>query len=322
MYPQRPPGWAEPTGFYNYYQPSSSSPHYWRKVLTYNALVSLALLGIFMAINFKASKLVAYQSSVTTSVAAAAPAPEETSPKQPAVAQVPDFSPRLQAVLNQWAASHPGQQWSVAVQGLKGNASVASLNQNSSFNSASIYKLFLTYPLFKYYSLDSLSGNFVSVEGKQRSLKDCADSMLKVSDNPCGIAIGNKLGLARSNKLLKQLGLASTNINNAKGPVTTASDTSLFLQKLYGGQLMDARSRDYVLNLLRQQVFRDGIPTGCTGCTVADKTGELDSLKHDVGIVEYSGGAYGLSIFSSGASFGQIAQLTSQIHSVMSQPAR
>jgi hypothetical protein len=54
---------------------------------------------------------------------------------------------------------------------------------------------------------------------------------------------------------------------------------------------------------------------------VADKIGDLGYVRHDAGIVEHAGGAYILVIFTSGASYGQIAQLTSQIQTIMSQPA-
>jgi hypothetical protein len=325
MYPNRQYGWAGPSS--NYAQSavaSHASTPFWRSTIVYFALIATVLTVTTAAVGALASKQAVYQPSLNSQTEVApAPTPEPSLASVPAVAPTSpaglDKSAQLQAVLDAWAKSHSSQQWSVVVQGLRADPSNASILANSPFNTASVYKLFLMYPLFQSYSLDSLSNNFVTVDGRGSvSLKNCVELMIKNSDNPCGEAVGKRLGWAKANKMLKNLGLKSTNLNNPNGISTTAGDTALFLEKLYAGQVLTAENQQYVLGLMQQQRYRSGIPAGCPGCTVSDKTGDIGVARHDAGIVQYSGGTYVLSIFTNGASYSQIAQLTRQIQAVIS----
>jgi beta-lactamase class A len=247
--------------------------------------------------------------------------PEKSAPVAPApIKQVTNSSQQLQTLLNEWSQAHSSQRWSVSVSGLGDDSSSASLNPNTAFPTASIFKLFLTYQLFKTYSMADLDKVNLSVKDRgTQSLKTCVELMLRVSDNACGEAIGNKLGWNKTTRQLKALGLPSTNLNNPSGPASTAADAALFLQKLYAGQLFDSSAQQYVMSLLQQQKFRGGIPAGCASCTVANKTGDLDFVRHDVGIVQYSGGVYVLAIFTNGASYNQIAELSAKIQAIMMQ---
>jgi len=237
----------------------------------------------------------------------------------PAVVAAVPSSTALQNVLDTWTANHTDHTWSVSVQGLGGDKRLASVNKNFVLPTASVFKLLLTPKLFANYSLDSLADKTVAVDGREdTSLKNCVELMIRVSDNPCGVAVGNLLGWSRSNTVIRSLGLTHTNLNNPSGPTSSAGDLTLFLTKLQSGQLFDAGTTNYLLDLMQHQDLRSGIPAGCADCTVADKTGDLGSVRHDVAIVTYPGGQYVLSIFTDGASYGQMAQLTSQIQAVMS----
>jgi beta-lactamase class A len=61
---------------------------------------------------------------------------------------------------------------------------------------------------------------------------------------------------------------------------------------------------------MQVQKYRSGIPAGCNDCTVADKTGDLGFVRHDVAIVQYPGGSYTLAIMTNGAPY-QILQAKS-----------
>lgn len=228
---------------------------------------------------------------------------------------------KLQTVLDSWAASHPDHVWSVAIQGLGPDKRVAAVNADKKQTSASIFKLLLLYPLFQKYSIDYLASNYVSVAGKSPiSLKQCVELMIVKSDNDCGVVIGGSAtGWSNASKAVKQIGLSGTNLNDPNGATTTATDTTLYLQKLYANELFNSDTTNYVLGLMKQQVYRGGIPAGCGDCIVADKTGDLGNVRNDAGIVEFGGQAYALSIFTVGASYSQIAELTSQIQSIMAQ---
>jgi hypothetical protein len=325
MFPNQQLRWAGPSSNYTHTETAThtASP-FWRSAIVVFALVATAFTATTATINVLASKEVAYQPSLNSHVEAApAVAPEPPQASQPAAAaaatESPDKSAQLQAVLDSWAKSHSTQQWSVVVQGLGTDSSSASVLGNSSFNTASMYKLFMMYPLFQSYSLSSLSSSYVNVDGRGSvSLKSCVELMIKNSDNPCGEAVGKRLGWARATTMLKKLGLKSTNLNIPNGTVTSAADTALFLQKLYNGQLMNSEDQQYLLSLMQQQRYRSGIPAGCAGCIVSDKTGDIGIVRHDAGVIQYSGKTYVLSIFTSGASYAQIAQLTRQIQTLIS----
>lgn len=235
------------------------------------------------------------------------------------VPSLTDQDSKLQAIINQFVSANPSHQWSVQVQGLGNDERSASYNASKSFGSASIYKLLLMYPLMQKTPISQWGKLNINVAGTSTSLADCVTAMLKVSDNNCGDAIGNYVGWNWATTELKNIGLQSTNLNDPSGPTTTAADTTYYLQGLYDGKWFDGATRSFILNVLNQQIYRSGIPAGCSSaCSVADKTGDLGSVRHDAGIVRFGSGAYVLSIFSDGASYAQIAQLAAQIQAYMS----
>jgi hypothetical protein len=324
MFPNRQLRWAGPSSNYTHTEVDthSSSP-FWHSAIVFFALLATAFTATTATVNVLADRQVTYQPSLNSQAPSHVPAPEPPKVSLPAVATVPPETPdksiQIQAILDSWAKNHSSQQWSVVVKGLGADTSNASIIANNSFNTASIYKLFLMYPLFQSYTLDSLSSSYINVDGRGSvSLKNCVELMIKNSDNPCGEAVGRRLGWARATTLLRNLGLKSTNLNNPSGITTTAADTALFLEKLYGGKALNTQNQQYVLSLMQQQKYRSGIPAGCPGCIVSDKTGDAGFVRHDAAIVQYSGGAYVLSIFTNGASYAQIAQLTRQIQAVIS----
>jgi beta-lactamase class A len=310
-----PSGWVRPQPYYLY---GSRSKRNYRA--RYGALLILPIMGVF-AFQALIPVITASKASIVKPSVALTKAVPVSQPIQPAPAVVTplDSSTALQNVLDAWATNHAEHKWSVSVQGLDGDKRHASVNKDTIFSTASVFKLLLMPKLFANYSLDSLDTKTVTVDGRgDTSLKTCVELMLKVSDNPCGEAVGNLLGWSRSNLIVHQLGLGHTNLNNPSGPTSSAGDLTLFLTKLQGGQLFDAITTSYLLGLMQHQVLRAGIPAGCVSCTVADKTGDLGDVRHDAAIVTYPGGQYVLSIFTDGASYGQMAQLTSQIQAVMS----
>jgi beta-lactamase class D len=138
--------------------------------------------------------------------------------------------------------------------GLGNDKTQASVNPNVGYDPASVFKLYFTYTLFQNYNLDSLSKNTVPVAGRGSiSMKNCLDLMIKNSDNPCGEAMGNRIGWGRTTKALKNIGIVNTDLNNPKGLTTTAADINLYLQKLNNGELMAPENQQYLIGLMQQQ---------------------------------------------------------------------
>lgn len=217
----------------------------------------------------------------------------------------------LQPVLDKWVAEHPKQQWGVVVKSINGATFDASVNADKQFASASIYKLFLLLPLFNQIPVEHQKSINVTVNGTPKSVATCVDLMLRISNNECGEAIGDYLGWSKADAMLRKNGYTHTAFKT-KELKTSASDTAAFLQKL-DGDMFTRNARETIMTSLKQQRWRQGIPAGCPGCIVANKTGSIDTVMHDAALVDYSGGKYVLVVFSEKGSFTQIAELTGRI---------
>ena len=218
----------------------------------------------------------------------------------------------LQPILDAWNADHPGQKWAVAAKSISGPTFEARLNAEREFESASIYKLFLTLPLFMQIPVEQQPNINVMVNGSQKSIASCVDLMLRLSNNECGESIGYYVNWKKADIALKQHGFSHTIFAQKSGLKTSAGDTATFLEKLHG-DMFTRTAKEVIMKSLHQQRWRDGIPAGCPGCTVANKTGQIHDVVHDAALVQYKGGTYVLVIFSENGSFKQIAQLTGQI---------
>jgi beta-lactamase class A len=222
--------------------------------------------------------------------------------------------PELQAILQKWSNAHQKQDWSIVVQGLGDDNRYASIRGDSWYVPASLYKLLLMYPLFQKYDVKDLEHQSITIDKATRNLKTCVEQMLMYSDNPCGEALGKNIGWYRADSALQKAGLKQTQLNRKDAMFANASDMSKFLKGLYDSTLFSAEERDFILKNMQLGSWRKGIPSICSDCSVANKTGDLSNVRHDVAIVSYPGGAYSLSIMTSGASYKDIAEISKQIH--------
>lgn len=217
----------------------------------------------------------------------------------------------LQPILDKWNKEHPNQKWAVVAKSVSGPSFEAKVNADQQFESASIYKLFLTLPLFNQIPVEQQPKINVSVNGGQKSIATCVDLMLRLSNNECGESIGYYVNWSKAGDMLKRKGFTHTSFTKS-GIKTSAGDTASFLEQL-NGDMFTRTGKDTIMKSLYQQRYRDGIPAGCPGCVVANKTGQINDVVHDAALVQYKGGSYVLVIFSQNGSFKQIAQLTGQI---------
>lgn len=209
--------------------------------------------------------------------------------------------------------ANSAQKWGVAVFDLDSNQWLTQINADAQMDSASTYKLFMTYALAKTKPIDQWGS--VTVEG--HNLKECVDLMLRISDNPCGEAVGRYVGWSTGNKLLHSFGYPSTKLNAIPSPLTTAIDTAQFMVDFYQDKLFDAATKSFVTSSLQNQKYRSGIPAGCSGCTVLNKTGNSSAVAHDVAIVKDGRHQYVVSIMSEGGSYQKIANIERAITAAM-----
>lgn len=200
----------------------------------------------------------------------------------------------------------------ISVREIGGSGRSGSTNGSKSFTAASTYKLFVAYAVFKEIEAGRMSWGD-SISGK--SAGECFDVMIVRSDNPCAKAFGEKLGWQNIENQMRGLGLGSTRLNTGN-MATTANDLTLFLSKLQDGSLLNVNDQGKLLDLMKRQIYRAGIPAG-TGQTTANKPGFIDSVIHDAGIVYGPKGPYVLTIMTSNSSWSAIADVARQINAYL-----
>lgn len=184
-----------------------------------------------------------------------------------------------------------------------------SVNGDKQYHPASTYKLVIAYSVLK--RIDSGQFSWGQASSGGQTVSQCFDTMIVDSDNACAEWFGSTIGWSTLTNEAKALGMSNTVLN--KPFVSTANDMALFLQKLESNQLgVSEPSRARLIDAMQRQVYRKGIPAG-VGVPVADKVGFLDGLLHDAAIVYSPSGVYVLVIYSSGSSWGQIADAAGQI---------
>ena len=133
--------------------------------------------------------------------------------------------------------------------------------------------------------------------GKKFTALQTATSMITVSDNTATNMIIERLGGAEAlNTKFNSWGLTQTQISDRlpdlEGTNTTSSeDLSNLLFKLNEGKLVSLRSRDRILDILKQTETANLLPTGLEkGAAIAHKTGNIKSVLGDTGIVDLPNG--------------------------------
>ena len=186
--------------------------------------------------------------------------------------------------------------WSVYVCNLAKNTEGAINDQQ--MQAASLIKLYIMGAVYEDY--DKLS----SAYGKD-TLDNDLNSMITVSDNNAANTLVNYLGsgddaagMARVNKFCQDHGYTSTSMgrlllaDNSNGDnYTSVKDCGKFLKTIYqqdkGTSSEDTLAgAEYMYHLLKMQTRKNKIPAQMpSGVKVANKTGELDTVENDAGII-------------------------------------
>lgn len=184
--------------------------------------------------------------------------------------------------------------------------------ERKQFMSASLYKLWImavTVDLIEKGKLkesDTLARTIPSLNAQFRIASESAElkegnismtvgqalhKMITVSHNYAALLLSDKVGLKNVTTFLKDNGFSESSIGQP--PKTSAADTAKFFEKLYNGELISKTASEKMLSLLKQQEWDDRIPKYLPEeIDVAHKTGELEYVKHDAGIVFSPKGDY------------------------------
>lgn len=172
---------------------------------------------------------------------------------------------------------------------------------------------------------DKVSGSGVLADfsdGESISLRDATTLMIIVSDNTATNLILDHVGGDRVNEYLVSLGLERTRVmrkirgdGNQLKPaqgwtregsrpenqrfgigVSTPREMVHLLEMLEQGKVVDGNSSRLVLQMLERQQYKDGIGRKVDQFRVASKSGSLDALRSDVGMVHTPHGRIAIAI--------------------------
>lgn len=242
-----------------------------------------------------------------------------TSVVAPSVTYTRAYSPShvgISALMQHYGESHPGT-FGVSMIELSGQNRRASYNGHKSFTTASTYKLFVAYSTLK--RVEAGVWKWTDQIDSGRDLNTCFDDMIVKSDNACAKALLLKVGFTPITNEARAIGCVGTSFLGSDGIKSTPEDLALLLAMLQSGQILDQQaSRDRLINAMKRNIYRQGIPKGANGA-VANKVGFMDGLLHDAAIVYGPTGPYVLVIMTDGSSWANIVDLTRQLEALRSQ---
>lgn len=200
----------------------------------------------------------------------------------------------------------------VVVKNLTTNETIM-INEDMVFPSASTIKLVIMSEILNKvkmdkYSLDDIitltdemntGGDGILKElkpGHKFTLKELITLMIIISDNMATNILINMAGMDNVNRMALELGLGSTKLQRrmmdsaaakaGRENLTCAKDMMRILELIYQGNIVDKYFSDMMLDILKRQQVGGRLNLYLPDdVVIAHKTGDLDKLEHDVGIV-------------------------------------
>lgn len=199
-------------------------------------------------------------------------------------------------------------------------------NEENIFPSASIIKILIMVEAFQQIEEGKFTKDEkILVEDKDKvefsiiselkegeyTLIDLITWMIIVSDNTATNVLIDLLGYENINNMAKSLGCKNTllqrkmmdfnKIKLGKENLTTPLDMGLILDKIYHGEILSEDSCSSMLNILRRQRVKDRLLRYIVRDeALANKTGELEGINHDIGIFFLENVDYLIGVFTKG----------------------
>lgn len=150
------------------------------------------------------------------------------------------------------------------------------------FTSASIYKLAVMYKIFEMLESGQLQK---SDSVGSYSVEKALELMITVSDNNSALALAERAGWKNIDTYLESAGVNGFKVS-LETPTVNAQAVANLLDLIYRNKAVSASASKEMKELLLAQEINDRIPKYLPqDVKVAHKTGELDSVRHDAGIV-------------------------------------
>lgn len=126
-------------------------------------------------------------------------------------------------------------------------------------------------------------------------VRDAMALIISRSEEEMAELLAEKLTWAEVEKVTKQYGMQQTTFTDDF--TTTPRDQLRLYEKIYQGTGMSKAVRDGIYRFLTRQEINDRLPKYLPdSAEVAHKTGEYDTVRHDVGIVTHGGTTYIVAI--------------------------
>ncbi len=158
------------------------------------------------------------------------------------------------------------------------------INQNLKIPSASLYKLAVMYAAYDLLQKGQIQKDQEIADGLM--VESALELMITVSDNNSALKLAEKIGWTNINSFIKSQSIDGFNLQVKDYPQTTAKAVADLLERIYTKTAVSQNASEEMLNLLLKQQINDRIPKYLPlDVKVAHKTGELDNLRHDAGII-------------------------------------
>ena len=163
------------------------------------------------------------------------------------------------------------------------------LNAADKFATASVYKIMLMSTIY-----EMSKRNEIEID---KNISDRIYNMITVSSNEDAWYLADRVGWSTIQKFMSKSGLVDTTMGIP--PTTTPKDVLTFLEKLKEQTLVDKKSSLEMYKIMQDQKINDRLPRLLPKNTkIAHKTGELDDVRHDVGIVDTGKNVYAIILMS------------------------
>ena len=244
--------------------------------------------------------------------------PSESPPPIVQVSQAPKVTketknPEVEAIVK--SAQNLSGKYAIFIKDLK-TQNTYELNSAEVFGAASIYKLAVMYMTFDQIEKGALSKTQILTSSQSEldqaiadaegtevtsnnqatisySVKEALRLMITISDNYSALLLAERLGWQNIDKFMEKEGFSEINLADANSPNVTARSISMLLEKIYKKEAVSKKFSEEMISLLLAQKVNDRIPKYLpTDIKVAHKTGELETIRNDAGIIFGKRGDY------------------------------
>ncbi len=239
----------------------------------------------------------------------------------------PQDDPQLESKIGDYL-SGLGASYGVAAVNLSDGRS-AFVNADTGFPTASMYKLLVMYRVFQAVDQGSLSmDDQVTIQDADLAQVDSTDlwagdtmtvagalgNMITVSSNASAWALTRLVGgWGQVTSAAEELGMSSTYLDG-QDFWSTPGDMAHFFRLLAGRSLVSDATSGQMIDLLLQQTANDRIPALLPdGVQVAHKTGELEGVRNDGGIISGPSGNYVIVVMSQSGDTSEQVQAEAEI---------